>query len=227
MKGEVDAVESALAQELLDRAAADTALSGRLDVLEGSGAGSVAKAQADAEDFADAAVLVEKNRAEAAELALQGEVDAVEGDLAQEILDRAAAVSAVQGEVDALEVVVADLNFIAKTADEAISAGQICYIKSNGNIALADADLDMSDAALVIAFEAIASAASGKVYLKEGSVVGGFSGLVPGKKCFVSKTAGTVVQALTGFESGNSVYCVGRAISATEIAFQPVYEFEY
>ena len=245
LQGEVDAVESALAQELLDRAAADTALDGRLDVLEGSGAGSVAKAQADAEDFADAAVLVEKNRAEAAELALQGEVDAVEGDLAQEILDRVAAVSsvqaevdaeetaraagdaAVQAEVDALEAVVADLNFIAKTADEAISAGQICYIKSNGNIALADADLDMSDAALVIAHESIASAASGKVYLKEGSVVGGFSGLVPGKKCFVSKTAGTVVQALTGFESGNSVYCVGRAISATEIAFQPVFEFEY
>jgi hypothetical protein len=202
LQGEVDAVESALAQELLDRAAADTALDGRLDVLEGSGAGSVAKAQADAEDFADAAVLVEKNRAEAAELALQGEVDA-------------------------LEAVVDDLNFIAKTADEAISAGQICYIKSNGNIALADADLDMSDAALVIAHESIASAASGKVYLKEGSVVGGFSGLVPGKKCFVSKTTGTVVQALTGFESGNSVYCVGRAISATEIAFQPVFEFEY
>jgi hypothetical protein len=227
LQGEVDAVESALAQELLDRAAADTALDGRLDVLEGSGAGSVAKAQADAEDFADAAVLVEKTRAEAAELALQGEVDAVEGDLAQEILDRAAAVSAVQGEVDALEVVVADLNFVTKTADEAIAAGKICYIKSNGNIALADADLDMSDAALVIAAASIASGASGKAVIKEGTVVGGFSGLVPGKKCFVSKTAGEVVQALTGFESGNSVYCVGRAISATEIAFQPVFEFEY
>lgn len=245
LQGEVDAVESDLAQELLDRAAADTALSGRLDVLEGSGAGSVAKAQADAQDYADAAVLVEKNRAEAAEGALQGEIDAVEGDLAQELLDRAAgdaavqaevdaeetralaAESALQGEIDALEAVVADLNFVTKTADEAISAGQICYIKSNGNIALADADLDMSDAALVVAHEAIASAASGKVVLKEGAVVGGFSGLVPGKKCFVSKTAGSVVQALTGFESGNSVYCVGRAISATEIAFQPVYEFEY
>lgn len=224
---DIDEVDSDLAQELIDRAAADTALSGRLDVIEGSGAGSVAKAQADAQDYADAAVLVEKNRAEAAEGALQGEIDAVESGLAQELLDRAAGDAAVQAEVDALELVVAALNFVTKTADEAIAAGQICYIKSNGNIALADADLDMSDAALVIAYEAIASAAFGKVYLKEGAVVGGFSGLVPGKKCFVSKTAGTVVQSLTGFESGNSVYCVGRAISATEIAFQPVYEFEY
>ena len=224
---DIDEVDSDLAQEVLDRAAADTALSGRLDVIEGSGAGSVAKAQADAQDYADAAVLVEKNRAEAAEGALQGEIDAVEGDLAQELLDRAAGDAAVQAEVDALELVVAALNFVTKTADEAIVAGQICYIKSNGNIALADADLDMSDAALVVAHESIASAASGKVVLKEGAVVGGFSGLVPGKKCFVSKTAGSVVQSLTGFESGNSVYCVGRAISATEIAFQPVYEFEY
>ena len=238
LQSEIDAVESGLAQELLDRAAAvsaeqaraeaaELALDGRLDVLEGSGVGSVAKAQLDAQSYADAAVLVEKGRAEAAEAALQGEVDAVEGDLAQELLDRAAADTALQGEIDALEAVVADLNFVTKTADEAISAGQICYIKSNGNIALADADLDLSDAALVIAYESIASAASGKVYLKEGTVVGGFSGLVPGKKCFISKTAGSVVQSLTGFESGNSVYCVGRAISATEIAFQPVYEFEY
>lgn len=238
LQSEIDAVESGLAQELLDRAAAvsaeqaraeaaELALDGRLDIIEGSGAGSVAKAQLDAQAYADAAVLVEKSRAEAAEAALQGEIDAVEGDLAQELLDRAAADTALQGEIDALEAVVADLNFVTKTADEAISAGQICYIKSNGNIALADADLDLSDAALVIAYESIASAASGKVYLKEGAVVGGFSSLVPGKKCFVSKTAGTVVQTLTGFESGNSVYCVGRAISATEIAFQPVYEFEY
>lgn len=274
LQSEIDAVESGLAQEILDRAAAvsaeqaraeasELALDGRLDIIEGSGAGSVAKAQLDAQAYADAAVLVEKGRAEAAEASLQGEVDAVESALAQELLDRAAAVAAVQaevdaeelarasadsalqaeidaeelaraagdtalqGEIDALEAVVADLNFVTKTADEAISSGKICYIKSNGNIALADADLDLSDAALVIAYESIASAASGKVYLKEGAVVGGFSGLVPGKKCFVSKTAGTVVQALTDFESGNSVYCVGRAISATEIAFQPVYEFEY
>lgn len=238
LESEIDDVAADLAQEILDRAAAVTAeqtraeaaelaLGGRLDVLEGSGAGSVAKAQLDAQAYADAAVLVEQGRAQAAEAALQGEVDAVEGDLAQELIDRAAADTALQGEIDALEAVVADLNFVSKTADEAISAGQICYIKSNGNIALADADLDMSDAALVIAYENIASAASGKVYLKEGAVVGGFSALVPGKKCFVSKTAGTVVQSLTGFEAGNSVYCVGRAISATEIAFQPVYEFEY
>lgn len=244
LQGEVDAVESGLAQELLDRAAADTALQGSIDTVAGGLA----------QELLDRA---------AADTALQGEIDAVEADLAQELLDRAAAVAAVQAEVDAeevraaaaelalqgeidaeetralaaeaaiqaevdaLEVVVSELNLISKSADEAIAAGQICYVKSNGSIALADADLDLSDAALVIASEAIALAATGKVVIKEGAIVGGFSGLVPGKKCFVSKTAGEVVQSLTGFASGNSVYCVGRAISATEIAFQPVFEFEY
>lgn len=202
LQSSIGTVASNLAQELLDRAAGDAALDARLDVVEGSGAGSIAKAQADAQSYADGKVATEKSRAEAAE-------------------------AAVQAEVDALEIVVSNLDYITKTADESIVAGQVCYIKSNGNIALADADLDMSDAALVIAKDPIASAAAGKVVIKEGAIVGGFTGLVAGKKCYVSKTAGALVQSLTGFAAGNSVYCVGRAISTTEIAFQPVYEFEY
>lgn len=50
-----------------------------------------------------AAVSAEQARAEAAELALQGEVDAVETALAQELLDRAAADTTLQGEIDAEE----------------------------------------------------------------------------------------------------------------------------
>jgi hypothetical protein len=237
LQGNIDAVAGDLAQELLDRAAADTALQGEIDAVEADLAQELLD-RAAAVAAVQAEVDAEEIRAAAAELALQGEIDAEEtralaaeaalqGEIDAEEVARAAADTALQGEIDALEVVVSELNLISKTADAAISAGQICYIKSNGNIDLADADLDMSDAALVIAAASIASGASGKVVIKEGTVVGGFSGLVPGKKCFVSKTAGEMVQALTGFASGNSVYCVGRAISATEIAFQPVYEFEY
>jgi len=262
LQGEVDAVESALAQELLDRAAADTALQGSIDTVAGGLAqelldraaadtalqGEIDAVEADlAQELLDRAAAVaavqaevdaEEVRAAAAELALQGEIDAeetralaaeaaIQAEVDAEELARAAADTALQGEIDALEVVVSELNLISKTADAAISAGKVCFIKSNGNIDLADADLDMSDNALVIAAASIASGASGKVVIKEGAIVGGFSGLVPGKKCFVSKTAGEVVQSLAGFASGNSVYCVGRAISATEIAFQPVFEFEY
>lgn len=220
LQSDINDVASDLTAEETRALAAEAALDGRLDVLEGSGAGSVAKALVDAKAYTDAEVLVEKSRALAAEAAIQAEVDAEE-------TARAAAVAAVQAEVDALEVVVDNLNFITKTADETILAGQVCYIKSNGNIALADADLDLSENALVIAHQNISSASSGKVVLKEGTVVGGFSSLTPGKKCYVSKTAGALVQNLTGFVAGNSVYCVGRAISASQIAFAPVYEFEY
>lgn len=248
-----DYADAGKAAEQSRAEAAELALDGRLDVLEGAGAGSVAKALVDAKAYTDAEVLVEKNRALAAEAAiqsevdaaeasiaaetsarqsaitaLQGEVDAVEAGLAQELIDRAAAVSAVQSDVDALEVTVDGLNFINKTNANAssVAAGKVLYVKSNGQVDLADKGTDLSDSALVVAGESIASGVAGKVFIKEGSVIGGFSGLVPGKKCFVG-AAGAVVQSLSGFSAGNSVYCVGRAISSSEIAFAPVFEFEY
>lgn len=239
LQSNIDDVAADLAQELLDRAsavtaeqaraeAAESALSGRLDVIEGSGAGSVAKAQADAQAYADAAVLVEKNRAEAAEAALQGDIDTVEANLAQELLDRASADASLQGEIDALEAVVADIKKVSKVASGAIGQGKICYVKADGTVALAIASIDLSDAQLLVSAEAIADGASGKFFVVEGSVIGGFVSLTPGKRYFVSAaSAGAVVANLTGFSSGNSVYSVGRAISATEIAFAPVYEFEY
>ena len=57
-----------------------SSLDERLDVLEGDATveGSVAKAESDAKAYADAAVLVEKNRAEAEELALSSAISAEE-----------------------------------------------------------------------------------------------------------------------------------------------------
>jgi len=167
------------------------------------------------------ALSTETSRAQAAEASLQSAISA-------EASARAAAVASVQGEVDALELVVADLKLVSLVASEAISAGQICYIKSNGQAAKAVASVDLSDAHLVIAAASIAASAAGKFHIVEGSVVGGFSGLTPGKKYFVSaSTAGAVVVNTAGFATGNSVYTVGRAVSATQIAFAPVFEFEY
>lgn len=228
LQSNIDDVAADLATEQTRAQGAESALSGRLDVIEGSGAGSVAKAQADAQAYADAAVLVEKNRAEAAEAALQGDIDTVEANLAQELLDRASADASLQGEIDALEAVVADIKKVSKVASGAIGQGKICYVKADGTVALAIASIDLSDAQLLLSAEAIADGASGKFFVVEGSVIGGFVSLTPGKRYFVSAaSAGAIVANLTGFSSGNSVYSVGRAISATEIAFAPVYEFEY
>jgi len=234
LQGEVDAVESGLAQELLDRAAADTALQGSISTVSSELAQELLdRAAADtalqgAVDDVAADLAQELLDRAAADTALQGAIDDVAADLAQELLDRASAVSAVQGEVDALELVVADLKLISLTASEAISAGQVCYIKSNGEVAKAIATVDLSDAQLVVASASVASGAAGKFYVVEGSVIGGFSSLTPGKKYFVSAaTAGAVVSSTAGFATGNSVYTVGRAVSATQISFAPVFEFEY
>jgi hypothetical protein len=55
-----------------------TSLDARLDVIEGSGEGSVVKAEQDAKDYADAAVLVEKTRAEGVEAQLAADISAEE-----------------------------------------------------------------------------------------------------------------------------------------------------
>ncbi len=55
-----------------------TSLDARLDVIEGFGEGSVTKAEQDAKDYADAAVLVEKTRAEGVEAQLAADISAEE-----------------------------------------------------------------------------------------------------------------------------------------------------
>jgi len=112
----------------------------------------------------------------------------------------------------------------------AITVGQIVYIKADGDVDLAQATVaTLDESALGIVSDAsIAAAASGGIITRRGAVVGGFSGLTPGKKQYVSRaTAGDTAEALTGFVAGEFVYSVGRALSATEILFDPQFEFEF
>lgn len=111
-----------------------------------------------------------------------------------------------------------------------ISAGQVVYLKTNGHVDLARADTSNLDAgALGLVQDAtIATTAAGKIALKQGDIVGGFSSLTVGATCYVSRvTAGAVTQSLSGFVSGEYVYQVGRAISATQILFDPEFQFQY
>lgn len=121
---------------------------------------------------------------------------------------------------------------IAKTNDNAsaITIRQIVYVKSNGAVDLAQATVSaLPDSELGIVEDAsIASAASGQIIFRRGAIVAGFTGLTPGAKVYVSRTtAGDYVQSLTGFQTGEFVYKVGRAISATEISFDPAFEYVY
>lgn len=70
--------DAALAQEVSDRQSADDSLDSRLDVLEGTGAGSVAKALQDAKDYTDSEVSAEQTARESADSSLQSELDATQ-----------------------------------------------------------------------------------------------------------------------------------------------------
>lgn len=119
-----------------------------------------------------------------------------------------------------------------KTNDNAgaITVRQVVYVKSNGNVDLAIAtNTALFDAEFGVVEDAsIASAGSGKIVLRRGAIVGGFTGLTPGKHQFLSRTtAGALVEDLSGFVATNQVISIGKAISATEIAFDPQYLFEF
>lgn len=75
-------LSSSIASETSARQSEDNLIKSRLDVVEGAGVGSVAKAEQDSKDYADAAVLVEKSAREAADVAINQKIDNLqEGDI--------------------------------------------------------------------------------------------------------------------------------------------------
>lgn len=112
----------------------------------------------------------------------------------------------------------------------AITQGKVVYTKTNGNVDLANAGLaGLDDAELGVVEDAsIASTATGKIVVKRGAIVSGFTGLVIGKKYYVSKTNGSVaLYSGISWATNDVVYSVGRAYSATQIIFDPAFEFIY
>ena len=112
----------------------------------------------------------------------------------------------------------------------AITIRQVVYIKADGDVDLAKNDItDLDNFELGVVEDAsIASTASGQVYIRRGAVIPGYTGLTPGAKQYVSdSTAGAMVENLSGFVAGEFVYTVGRAKSATELIFDPYFEFEF
>ena len=79
---QVTANSSAISTEQSRATNAENALSGRLDVVEGSGAGSIAKAESDANAYTDTKVAAEASRAQAEEAAIRLEIsNLAEGDI--------------------------------------------------------------------------------------------------------------------------------------------------
>jgi hypothetical protein len=120
---------------------------------------------------------------------------------------------------------------VSKVNDNAgtISIRQMVYIKANGNVDLARADVsNLSDFQLGVVEDAtILTTATGKIIVREGAIIPGFSSLTPGAEYFVSKaTAGAMVLfGSLSLAANDTVYRVGRAISATELLFSPEYQY--
>jgi len=109
-------------------------------------------------------------------------------------------------------------------SDEAstVAAGKIVYIKTNGRFALAGASTaGISGTTIGITFSAIAASAFGPVVVREGTIIGGFTGLVLDKPVFISTVAGNFTQDVSAFPTGAAIYRVGYALSNSEIKFNP------
>lgn len=106
----------------------------------------------------------------------------------------------------------------------AITARQLVYVKADGDVDLVNAAVaNLDDFAIGVVRDAsIASTEDGEIFVRPGAVVPGFTGLTPGKKVYLHvSTLGSYTQDPTTITTGNWLYSVGRAISATELLFMP------
>lgn len=119
-----------------------------------------------------------------------------------------------------------------KTNDNAgaITARQVVYVKADGDVDLAAKNTsNLVNFALGLVEDAsIAAGSPGNIILVNGYILDGFSGLTPGREYYVSGTAGGIdlYENIT-WAGGDHVYKVGRAISATELRFEPKHQFIY
>lgn len=104
---------------------------------------------------------------------------------------------------------------LTATAFEAIGAGKLVYVRSDGQLALADNTAEGKEA---IGFT-LSAAASGATATWYGSgVITGLSGLTPGAAYFMG-TAGGIGSAPT--TTGNVVLRIGNALTAATALFEP------
>lgn len=111
-----------------------------------------------------------------------------------------------------------------------ISQRQVVYVKSDGDVDLAQANgtYDEGTQFGLVEDATIPTTAGGKITLRAGAKVPGFTGLTIGVPIYLSRSsAGGYAQNLSGFVAGEHVVSLGKVLSATTILFNPRYLFEY
>ena len=108
-----------------------------------------------------------------------------------------------------------------------VTAGQVVYETSADHFDLASCGVTgLYGKNVFVVAATIATTASGKVFVRDGALIGGFSGLTLGP-VYVSATAGALTQSTSAFTAGQCAYQVGIAVSATQIVFRPFAVIEY
>lgn len=102
-----------------------------------------------------------------------------------------------------------------------ITVRQVVKIGATMTLATAT-DSGLSDVAFgVVSDASIANTAAGLIYVRRGAVISGFSGLTPGKAQYVDATTAGSLTEIAPSTTGQAIVKIGRAISATEIEFDP------
>ncbi len=119
---------------------------------------------------------------------------------------------------------------VAKTNDNAspIVSGKVVFVKDNGNVDIATKVNSIMDTELGIVEDAsIAAGASGQIIFRRGAIISGFTGLVPGKEYYIDASGDIALYSAITYSVGEHVHMVGKALSATQLIFNPIYKFEY
>lgn len=119
---------------------------------------------------------------------------------------------------------------VAKTNDNAspVTIRKVVYVKANGNIDLATKANASKDVELLITRDAsVPASGSGKFIARRGAIIPGFTGLTPGAEYMINTAGDIALYSAITYAVGEYVHIVGKALSATELIFNPYYRFEY
>lgn len=105
------------------------------------------------------------------------------------------------------------------TAGETLAAGDLIYISAAGEAFKADAN-DASKEAVGFVLAGITAAATGTAYFGSG-IITGLTGLTAGARYFLSATTPGAIATAIPSGAGDIVQQVGKALSTTELYFEP------
>jgi len=110
---------------------------------------------------------------------------------------------------------------ITATASEALIVGPVNVYNNAGTLSVRKADATAGSVKPANGFikQAYANGAADVVVYRQGNVTG-LSGLTVGQAVFLGKTAGTFVQDVSGFGTGDFVQGLGLAVAAGAVLFE-------